>query len=73
MEKSFIRKPISILLSLLMLLSVFGGMAFPAAAEDVTWTDVTSRTDLVNAIADGAEGRRRCHRPSPLLFDSFEK
>ncbi|MBQ7597254.1 MAG: surface glycoprotein [Clostridia bacterium] len=39
MKNSFIRKPISILLSLLMVLSVFGGMAFTAsAATTVTWS-----------------------------------
>ena len=32
MRRSFTRKPLSILLSLLLLLSVFGGMAFPARA-----------------------------------------
>ena len=36
MQKSFIRKPISVLLSILMVLSVFGGMAFPAGAESKT-------------------------------------
>ena len=36
MKKTFIRKPISILLSLLMVLSVFGGMAFTASAENKT-------------------------------------
>lgn len=44
MKQSSIRKPISILLSLLMVLSVFGGMAFSASAEssgtynDFSWT-----------------------------------
>ena len=33
MKKSSVRKPISILLSLLMVLSVFGGLAFSASAE----------------------------------------
>lgn len=33
MQKSFARKPISVLLSLLMVLSVFGGLAFSASAE----------------------------------------
>ena len=36
MKKTFIRKPISILLSLLMVLSVFGGMAFNVSAEGTT-------------------------------------
>ena len=34
MQKSFVRKSISVLLSLLMVLSVFGGMTFTASAED---------------------------------------
>ena len=44
MQKTIIRKPISILLSLLLVLSVFGGMAFTASAVatgtfgDATWT-----------------------------------
>ncbi|MBQ7597387.1 MAG: surface glycoprotein, partial [Clostridia bacterium] len=33
MKNSMMKKPISILLSLLMVLSVFGGMAFTASAE----------------------------------------
>ena len=37
MQKSFIRKPISILLSVLLALSVFGGLVFSAGA--VTYTD----------------------------------
>ncbi len=35
MNKKFIRKPLSVLLSILMALSLFGGMAFPASAADV--------------------------------------
>ena len=47
MKKSFIRKPLSILLSLLMLLSVFGGMAFPAsAAGGVVFYDGFESGDL---------------------------
>ena len=44
MQKSIIRKPVSILLSLLLVLSVFGGMAFTASAVatgtvgTATWT-----------------------------------
>ena len=44
MQKTIIRKPISILLSLLLVLSVFGGMAFTASAVatgtygNATWT-----------------------------------
>ncbi|MBQ7546992.1 MAG: surface glycoprotein [Clostridia bacterium] len=34
MQKTIVRKPISVLLSLLMVLSVFGGMAFNASAAD---------------------------------------
>ena len=52
------KKPVSVLLSLLMLLSVFGGMAFTANAEDqpvtVTWTTNTlksSRSDTI--VKDG--------------------
>ena len=33
MQKTIIRKPISILLSLLLVLSVFGGMAFTASVR----------------------------------------
>ena len=36
MKHTFIRKPLSVLLSILMVLSVFGGMAFPAGAESKT-------------------------------------
>ena len=36
MQKSFIRKPVSILLSLLLVLSVFGGLAIPASAQVIT-------------------------------------
>ena len=34
MKKAFARKPISVLLSLLMVLSVFGGIPLTASAED---------------------------------------
>ena len=36
MKHTSIRKPLSVLLSILMVLSVFGGMAFPAGAESKT-------------------------------------
>ena len=36
MKQTWIRKPVSVLLSILMVLSVFGGMAFPAGAESKT-------------------------------------
>lgn len=37
MKYTSIRKPLSILLSILMVLSVFGGMAFTASAEGTTY------------------------------------
>ena len=37
MKHTSIRKPLSVLLSILMVLSVFGGMAFPAGAESVSY------------------------------------
>ena len=36
MKKNIARKPISVLLSILMVLSLFGGMVFTAQADDVT-------------------------------------
>lgn len=57
MKKSFVTKPVSILLSLLLALSVFSGVTFTAGAEDVVWTEVSSRNALAAAIVDGAHIR----------------
>ena len=56
MQKSIIRKPLSILLSLLMALSVFGGMAFTAGAAEtftITWRNYNGDVLETDSVAEG--------------------
>ena len=58
MQKSFIRKPLSVLMSLLMLLSVFGGMTSVSAQDGVSYLYYE---DEAAAIAGRAStGRQSC-------------
>ena len=55
MKQTWIRKPVSVLLSILMVLSVFGGMAFPAGAESKTIAEgvIYKQGDTIVLPGDG--------------------